>query len=398
MAYTIDSLTEETLLRLGDRKARSWSRAEIKNYLVEGYNALCYMARPLWDVTIFNDKPPFGTYDFAFEPHYMSAQQVQASISFEFERLYVQQNPQGRAGMSFAFELAYTDGTPAAVSQLPKEMLQVERAAWSGRRIMAMSSNGMEWGLDSQYETTTGDVEAYILDKDGNYSFRRYRVPAGNGSYFEYVGNRGTIRNIGTGTTDTLLPLPRLGWWARMTDATTIWPPDHSISLSLLWSFIQPVVVSVMTSVRAFTGTIVSPTRGVIRRIPGFHPTKGTRGIIRAIYLDHRNTRVEYHRRGLDPRVCRYFELPDFYVRYARHYAMSKAYRRDGDHQDIRLSKHYDKRFKVGVQRMQTRLAANGRGERHELGSNKLPQGGRPPLARLPWNYPERGARRRRRY
>lgn len=413
--YTLESLTTETLIRLGDRKARIWPRSLVKRYLIEGYNQLCLLARPLWDVTIFEDKPPAANEDFTFESefgahlekvpgearaaHYPGGvHEGTANYEHEFEKDFLKTNGKGPANFNHHFEAPYATAYPAAVSQMPSTMIQVERVAWSGRKVPVMSSNGMEWGLDAQFETVRGDVEAYLMDKEGMYGLRRYRVPSGNGTYFTYQGRWGTIRKVGETTSSTLLPFPRLGFFARMVSTHVIHPPDVGISLSWSFSFanLVQVVTGALTTLSAFAGAILSPSRGVIRRIPGFHPSGGTRGIIRRIILDHRNTRAEFHRRGVDPSTHSEFELPDFYMRYVRHFAMARCFNHDGDGQDKRMSKLFQKMFMKGVERIVKRCSTVQAAKFNTLGQGSTPSNGRPPLARLPWNYPSPDRRRRR--
>ncbi len=417
--YTLESLTTETLIRLGDRKARIWPRSLVKRYIIEGYNQLCLLARPLWDVIIFEDKPLAANESFDFESefgfhpekvpggatstspgvaHYPGGvHEGTANYEFEYEKSFLKINGRGPSNYSHHFELPYAIAYPAAVSQMPSTMVQIERVAWSGRKVPVMSSNGMEWGMDSQFETVRGDVEAYLMDKEGMYGLRRYRVPSGNGTYFTYEGRWGTVRKVGETTSSTLLPFPRLGFFARMLSGI-IYPPDIAISLSWGFSFsnLTAVVTGALNTLSAFAGAILSPSRGVIRRIPGFHPSGGTRGIIRRIVLDHRNTRAEFHRRGLNPVTTNQFELPDFYMRYVRHFAMARCFAHDGDGQDKRMSKLFQKMFATGVQRIIKRCSTVQLAKFNTLGEGTTPEAGRPPLARLPWNYPAPSRRRRR--
>lgn len=346
MPYDIETLTNETLVHVGDRYSRYFSRDEVKRTIVEGYFDLCQRARPIWDV-------------------------------------YMVDGP-----------------VVAATVDLPANLLQVERATWDGRRLEPLHSWAFEKGLDFGYQTETGDVSAYMLNKDGIGKMRLYKAPASSGPYIDYTGSTpwGTIRAfLQTAVASTTQPSPRLGMFARMTNATTIYPADQGMSLSPVFGFLQAVLIieGAITSIGAFLGFTITGT-GVLRMISGLHPSQGVRGIVRSFRFDSRNLRIEYHRRPHDPRTYRQFELPDYSVRYVRHYVMAKLYRRDGPFQDLKMSKSFMLRYTNAVERLKLRMASIDNATHHILGSGGGKLSG-PPLAQLPWNYPARTQVRRRR-
>lgn len=425
--YTLDSLATETQVRLGDSTGRTWSRDEVKRNLVEGYNQLCYLGRPLWDVVIFNDQPKASTHDFEWELIYAPPPILEtpdifgsrgsrkfflefvasgpSTYDFEWEKKYLPaHSPTVASSFDFEFERPYLptgSSYPPAVSELPDSLQQVERVAWSGRMVPAISPLAFEWGLDQNYETTRGPVEAYMMNKDGHRALRRYRIPSGEGDYYTYKGRWGTFRAVVPSGIEPIGPLPRIGIFARMTDATTIYQNDSFITLSWAgFGFIAGTSSSqAFTGLSGFGGMILGGHQGVIRSIPGFHPSGGTRGVIRRIHLDQENTRVEFQRRGLDPALHSSFEIPDIYVRYCRHFAMAKAYRRDSPRQDLRMSKMYEVKWGRGVARLQKRIASLHNMKMDTMGDGApITRDGRPPLARLPWPFPERAGRRRRRW
>jgi len=225
----------------------------------------------------------------------------------------------------------------ASTVLLPEDCYQIERATWNSIRLGALRSRDLEWD-DQRYELNKGLVEAYLQDKDGLRRLRKWRVPAVPYQGYRYDTDSspfGLLRRI-----DEVWPGPADG------------------------------------------------ERGEYREVPGQEVSGGPWGIIRAIYKPENNVTIEYRQRGrklVDADTL--FDIPDHYVKYIRWFAISQAYGREGDGQDLELSAYFLQRYNAGVARMLARRRKSFSQKKIVMGSNALKPSPRAGRARLPWPY-----------
>lgn len=99
-------------------------------------------------------------------------------------------------------------------------------------------------------------------------------------------------------------------------------------------------------------------------------------------------TSIEYTKRGAavgsDSST---FEIPSYYLKYLRWYALARALEREGPGQDLLLSQHYQGRYNDGIARIRRRKVALHGARVHRLGGTTER---RDPDSRwrLPSNYP----------
>lgn len=253
----------------------------------------------------------------------------------EWERDY-SDNGVGPANHTSLWEVDFiTTDLFLATALLPETLLQVDRVTFDNYKIDCGTS-GDARASDHRYQYTAGPPSAYITDQDGLMAIRKIPVPSARADVFVHTGNRGTIRNV--------------------------------------------------TANEFGTGQTVVGLRGALRVLDEHHPSGAGRGAPKRAYDDTKNVRVEIYRRG--DLTSDEFEIPDHYVRYVKHYAMSKAREREGPGQDLKLAKHDRARFEMGITRINDRKRTTARARTGRLGSTGY-DGRMPPTARLPWQYPK---------
>jgi hypothetical protein len=279
---TLYQLIWEVLGRLNDTNRVIWSEAEIESYIKTGYELLCSMTLCLWKKYSLNDVAGIAVYD------------------------------------------------------LPDDFYQMDRVTNNYRKLIPAFSTEMEIN-DYRYQLTQGQVDAYIMDKDGVGKIRLYRVPSisAESSALTATGTWGLLRIASDITTDTLV-----GSWG---------------------------VARIIKQDQIATGTW-----GILRKATTINPAL--------------NTVIEYFYRPPEMTVSDVFELPDPYIKYIRHYAMYRAFGREGPGKEDNLSKHYYDRFNSGISLMKNRAASIDKQRISQLGGsqNLLT---RPPRPKLPWNY-----------
>lgn len=387
---------------MGDPNGADFSREEVERYYKKAQDEFVRAVRPFLDFEIIEDLPACANYAFEFEARHMDVRTGRASFRFDFEKRYLRRPGRGPVPISFHFERDQLSTAPiSAVVDLPEENIQIERVTWDERRAEPLTSISMgQGGVDIRYEIQRGPVEAYITDKDGLNSLRRYKIPAGNGAHFSYIGRFGTLRGspVYIQVKDRRCAL-RLGMFARMTDAHTLYAPDVFISLSYTFGFAQltQAVEQGLLTMPLFSGMTVVGSYGIIRRIPGFIPSRRTWGLVRAVRFDHLNTRVEFYSRGSDPRTERAFVIPDSYLKYLDFYVMAEMYNRQGPYQDLAMAQHYMLRYRTGEKLAQDRMTLTNSMRLVVAGGSIPDHDFRPPLSRPPDNFPEGAFTRRRR-
>lgn len=130
MAKTLLVIRTEVATRLGDATlSRYWSAAEIDGYIREGFSEFCARTGILWK------RSNAGCDDVAHQ----------------------------------------------ALYNLPTELLQIERVSYQGYRIEPISRH-QAIVLDPRFESTEGQVVAWMTELDGLRKLRKVRIPAANGT------------------------------------------------------------------------------------------------------------------------------------------------------------------------------------------------------------------------
>jgi hypothetical protein len=332
----LDSLRIEVLSHLGDSTQTIWSQSEIESYLQQGYKQLCMASQCLWEQAYLEDVPYTGTHTGEFEIDYLTAGAVYHNRFTRTALWEIDYDDNGTepANHTSIFERDYlAEVLVSATSELPSDCYQIERATHDWKRIEPVESREIE-SRDSRYELTRGPVIAYLQDKDGLRSFRKYRTPSASCDEYEVDDEGwGIARDLSDVSSDT---------------PTGQWGIPRVISSEFL----------------------IGPNSW---------------GVPRRFYTDGANTRIEYFRRGADLDVYG-FELPDLYAKYLRHFAMSRALKREGPGQDLELGDHYEQRFSVCLNRLKKRKTVVAASRIGRMGGGETARR-RPARPSLPWQY-----------
>lgn len=351
---TLGELKSEVARRLGDSSYEIWGEAEIARYLNEGYERMSGVTGLLWGVTYLEDQAYAGSHTTLWETAYFPAgwlmlNRFHFTANWEADEAFADGMNYGPASHTTFWEYQYgyqTNTHFVAVHQMPTEVVEIERAVWNKHRIDPVRTTEL-LNADAQFQTQQGEVMGYLRDKDGPRSFRKWRVPASAADAWTITGTLGIARNLSDITGETVF-----GSW------------------------------------------------GIPRRIPGEHPCSSpwaeqsvksvygdaARGVPRRFYKDEKNTKIEYIKKGRTLSVDDdEFELPDVYVKYIRHFALYRALGRSGKGQDLEYSAFWKSLWDAGLARATARKGGLQKPVVRSLGASKPI--GRPPVARLPWNY-----------
>jgi hypothetical protein len=346
---TLEETINRTLKRLEDVDSATWPRTEIKRYLKSGYDKLVRSTRCLWDVTFLENLPYIANHTAQWEEEYMTGEGDSIQGIFNYTggagadgdaRPWEQDYNDGIGPMQCTapWEMEYLDQDDfPAIEKLPEDVVDVDRVTYDSYRLQPVQSNAVAVDF-TNYERTHGIPSAYALDKDGGFYLRKIPTPHTRCEVFEDQGGYGIIRDQSDDEFET-----------------------------------DP--------------TILGDGYGILRYVPG-HINSGNYGIERRVFKDQKNCRVEYFRRGHDLDKDPVFEIPDHYVKYVELYAMARAREREGDGQDLELSKHYDERFAVGVQRLLHRATVQNKERVAVLGGGRTNGSGWPATAGLPNHFP----------
>jgi hypothetical protein len=223
-------------------------------------------------------------------------------------------------------------------SELPTTLTEVDRATWDRRTMTALNLRDLQ-RKDTRYRITAGEVYGYVWQQDGVRTMRKVRVPSAMAHTFTIDGSWGLLRE----------------------------PDDIS-------------------------GDTVSGTWGIPRRIPTMHPMGAEAfGFPRRPYHEGLNVKVEHWRtpRPLeaDTDVC---ELPDRYTIALRDFALWRCLSRQSAGQDLQTAGLFEQRWTRAVARIRRRVQAVNRDRVTQMGGAPSSLTGPPPVAKLPWNYPQR--------
>lgn len=403
MAKTLSGVRVEVLYRLGDSTSKIWTEAEIDRYLNEGYERLAIGTGLLWDTIYLEDQSYAGSHTAAWETEYFPAgwqilNRFHYIADWEVDYAFPGQINYGPANHTTLWE--YDNGYVSkshflAVHQVPAEVVEIERAVWNKRRIEPLRSSELEF-TDGQYQTQQGEVLGYIRDKDGIRSFRKWRIPSSAADEYSITGDGWTGNYTADWEVDEAPSTFTLykqfaytqGWEKEYVTASlqSIPPSNHTGA----WEFRNNTQFGILRNPKEIADEEVIGTWGIPRRIPGEHPCAGNGawGLPRRVWKAAKNTKIEYTKKGETlVEDADEFEVPDLYVKYIRHFAMFRALERDGNGQDLGLAAFWKGLWEASLQRVVRRKQATMKMRKHILGG-ELIESRRPPLARLPWQYP----------
>ena len=315
-ATFLTDLRWATLDRLGDMDSAIWSSDEIDSYVKDAYDLFTTKTHCIYDRLVVPNAPAFGNWHSDIT-RYVAGQKAGA---------WIQDNPLSSSGIEYRgpekqvggpYSEPYQATQPYRVEdtdplshytwggRLPDLVVEVVAVYYNYRPLTGVSSEEMRQ-LSSYYERITGDPQFFVLDKDGPFSLRVAPKPSGTAAYYETSGFVGQIRS----TDDT----------------------DVTVKIEQPSGF------------------------GVLRKRTDCFPALSTWGTIRRIHPEPANLVVACYRRGRD--LSSYpSELPPAFNKYLVYWAMSRALRRAGDGQDLKLSEHFASRFAMGVDKMTKKVA-----------------------------------------
>jgi len=327
---------------LDDETGDVWTRAQIEDYVEDGYDHLCREADCLFDMKMYTNHYSVGNYTRDFEKDYLPEGLVDLgrfNFTREWEREFVEPGARGPINHTRPVEAEYmTDvshpPSTAYTQMLPEGFVSIDRVTFDWLMLLPESQRYLRQ-YRNRYETETGGVYTYSMDNEGLWTIRMVGVPTGAlpTSDYETSGTFGGVRQV------------------------TSWDFDD-----------EPVIGNF----------------GGIRQVPA-HFNSGQYGGIKQIVHDQNSTRVEYFRlgRNLDSEG---FELPDRYVRYVEWWAMYRAFSTPGDGEDKKMAGHFKMRFNAGVERVKKRIKAVMDERTAAMGQKRL--GERDSyLERFPVNY-----------
>lgn len=402
---TVRMLAAKIARRLGDTaednpaSTRIWAQDEILQRIRQGYNDFCMTTGCMWEMEYLDDCPNVSNVDQLWEREHAAPGTITysaANFCQQWERSYSLYPGIWASNHSAYWEsdLGFTAyDIISGVVRLPEAMYDIERATWDYMRIPPIRSSKVSL-MDKEYETLEGPVVAYIMDKDGLRSFRKYKVPARKVSVYPIINSPfGILRQGSSYIPDP--PAPPAVLRMHLDEFGRVFGGFLDAPPSLFWDFspgalhtLPPALdkVTGWNQIPEFANSSISGSFGLLRILTGYHPSYGPFGFARRMSQGRSNTKIEHRRRGLEARLLDMdsrIELPTIYTRYLMFYALWKLYGRKGPGQDLKLSKHFQARYLVGMTRIETRrrrveqirLLRMGGGENHRT---------RPPLAQPP--------------
>ncbi len=321
--------------QLTDTQPTLWSDEEIAIYLLAGMRELSAQVRLIWD-TVYLDNIPrsfSNTQQWESDLGLVDDSHGVANFTYEEEREFMEGGLEGPANHTGFFEASYLADIGAAVdipavSQLPASLTEIDRATYDSSTIVPLNHSRLA-ANDPGYETTRGEVFGYVWRKDGIRAFRKVRVPITPIESTDWGGPWGILRNLPNS-------IPPGGW-------------------------------------------------GTARRVVGHPPQRGgSWGVIRRLFLDAKNVKVEYWRTGeMD-------DIPEMYADYLRLYAKWKCLTKRGAGQDLKLAANYRMRWERAVMRTKKRVERINSHRVGRMGGNTRMLHPGPPRPRLPWQYGEK--------
>lgn len=347
MAVTRYQLIGQVLTRLGDTAEQVWSHAEIARYVETAMRDLSLRTRAVWDVLYAENLPKGFSYTAAWEAVYVTFDYGRADHTLAtgendgLVALNMPLTPSGNHTSPFEATGGYLSAAKASTaipgtSELPETLTEVDRATWDKRTLQPVNLRSLQ-RQDTRYRVTAGEVYGYAWQQDGVRTLRKVRVPSAQATTYTIHGSWGVMRSPGT----------QLG--------------------------------------------TASGTWGIPRRIPSLHPMGPEAfGLPRRPYQDGLNVKIEHWRQAraltADTDVS---ELPDRYTIALRDYALYQALQRQSAGQNLKLAALFQQRWERAIARVVKRVNGITKDRVGRMGgSTQL--SGPPPVAKLPWNFPQR--------
>lgn len=341
------NMAQRVLHRLGDSAEAIWTTDEIESYVRLGVKELADRCRIVWDQIYLENLPAGFSYTAKFERSFAVFDYGRGGYTFEEEAEtadedgLIEMDEMRRAFHTSPSEIAMLEDVDAstdipATSDLPPTLTDIDRATWD-KSLIDATNHARVSRMDSRYETTEGEVIAYIWQREGPNTLRKVRVPNEMAETVDVIGSWGIVRDIG--------------------DVS-----DEDVDGS--W--------------------------GIPRRIPSWHPMGWSEGwgTPRRFYLDEKNVKLEHWRQPYVESM-RESELPEQYFRYITDYAQWRALTRNGPGQDYKHAQLYQNRWLRNIERIVRRIERQQNERIHRMGG-AMPVAVGPPRPRLPWQYGQR--------
>jgi hypothetical protein len=348
---TLDSSVTNVLTMLDDVNANQYSRQSASDGLEEGYDNLLRRTEALWGADFYDGTPTVGNVTAQWERSYIApltrATAYFGQMSFtggHWEREYIgpevfSNGAYGPVQCTSLFEAQY-EYHPETISsetfELPDDIVRMNRVTWDTLTLSPEFGSTLRRDYVRYKDHDSGTPNAFIMDEDGLRYMRLDRTSSDSGTLYTYDGTRGFLRD------------------------------DSSDELG---------------------DSTYRGTRGLLRATDDHLSGGQSRGGPVRICSDDGNTRIEYFRLGKPLSDGYGFELPDRYVRSVEYYACSRLLSDEGPGQDLVLAGLYASRFESEVARLRERINSFALNRRSAFGS-RTRMHGKPPLARLPWAYP----------
>ena len=317
--------------KLDDEDALVWTREQVEDFIIDGYDHITRETECLFDMVMFDDQPLTGNYTRPFERDFIENQPILAQFNYtkDSDQEFVDPQSTGPVNHTAPFEPAYFAAGDAPstrrVGILPNNFVSVDRVTHDWLRIIPETARYLRRSRNI-YDKEQGGVFSYSQDQDGYFVLRTVGIPVRRISPYTITGVFGFMR---AATEDE--------YWTNA-DETVI-------------------------------GT--QGGYGIIRQIPQHFPT-GQYGMVRRIVDDGRATRVEIFRRGKDLRELGHFEVPDRVVKYIEWWAMYRAFSTPGEGENKELAEHFKARFEMGKERLKKRTNDVMRERVYAMGQKRL--------------------------
>jgi hypothetical protein len=309
---TLKESIDRVQRKLDDLDGDVWTRAQVEEFILDGYDGICREAECIFDVTMFSNAPNAANHTRVFEEQFMTDMPILGRFTFtkESDREYAGPDAVGPSNHTKTSDAAYmtTAGeTPSGrvVGTLPDTYVSVDRVTHDWLRLEPEPARYLRQTRNI-YQTETGGVFSYSMDQDGLFSIRTVGAVAPVAPAIEISGTYGAVRAL-----DTL---------------------------------------------HGFDAEPISGTYGVIRSMPRHFASGSQYGIIKRIVPDDLATRVELFRLGNPMTEQDAFEIPDRAVRYVEWWAMYRAYSTPGEGEDGKLAELFKGRYAEGVKRLKNRV------------------------------------------
>jgi hypothetical protein len=319
---TLDEALNNLQRSLDDGDEEVWTRAQLSNFLQDGYDRLCRAGECIFDMEMYDTQAMTGNYTKEFERDFMDSPILaRFTITRESDAEFVDgnsivSNHTRPCDGDYMTEEGHLP-TARTLGRLPDGLVSVARVTHNWLRLEP-EQDRYHRQTRTAYQTLQGGVFSYQMDQDGWQNIRLVNVPITVLQSEDISGLHGVIRQI------------------------------SSYDLSG-----EPIIGSY----------------GAVRAIPR-HFCGNQYGIIRRIIPDDGATRVELFRLGRALENAP-FELPDRSVKYVEWWAMHRAYSTPGEGENKKLADHYKIRFESGVDTLKKRVRTTMRERTIQMGSKR---------------------------